>query len=330
MREPAADDTRRRRGLLNRCRTRLLLDANRWAVAGGLAAGVFAAFMAWGLLRPAALSAAVSDNAIEMLFAGLVRAIITGTTLVVSINQLVLSQKVGSLGALRSRMDRAMDFRRSTDDLIGATTPADPADYLAALVGVTERRAVALQEVVSGGDGGDLGRAVESYVDDLLSNADRVRGRLDAAEFGTFAVVSAAIDYDYSRKIHALRRLRREHAADLGEAERAAFAELLEALAVYAPTREYIKALYIQWALVKLSRAILYSAVVGLTVSGGMVLFGDAATAPGTFLGVDRTLWIVSGAFTVSVLPFLVFTSYILRLATLAKRTLAMDPLDLQ
>lgn len=331
MLEPATDDALRERGILNRYWTRLLLDANRWAVAGGPAVGVFAAFVACGILRPAALSAFVqSGDTVETLFSGLVGAIITGTTLVVSINQLVLSQKIGSLGTLRNRMDRAMDFRQSTDELIGTTTPADPAAYLGDLVAVTERRAIAFREAVPRDDGGELGRTVEAYVDELLANADRTRERFDTAEFGTFAVVSAAIDYDYGRKIHHLRQLRQEHAADLEAEGQAAATELLEALAMYAPAREYVKALYIQWALVKLSRAILYSAIVGLAVSGAMVLFGDPATFPGTFLGVDRALWVVSGAFTLAVLPFLVFASYVLRLATLAKQTLAMDPLDLR
>jgi len=45
-------------------------------------------------------------------------------------------------------------------------------------------------------------------------------------------------------------------------------------------------------------------------------------------LGLPNLLLIVAGAFTVSVLPFLLLLSYILRIATVAKRTLAIGPTD--
>lgn len=79
----------------------------------------------------------------------------------------------------------------------------------------------------------------------------------------------------------------------------------------------------------KLSRAILYAAVVALVVAGGMAIFVDPTTFPGTFLGVESLLWVVSAAFAVSTLPFLLFTAYILRLATIAKQTLSVGPLVL-
>jgi hypothetical protein len=316
---------------MNESRFRVLVEVNRWLVAGALSVGVFGAFMLWGVLKPVPLHTTMqSSDMVETVFAGLVGAIITSTTLVVSINQLVLSQEIGSLGNQRSRMDITMDFRQQTDDLLGMTTPADPADYLDALVETTECRAIALRELLSGTDRRELGETIDTYVDDLLADAQYARDRLADAEFGTFEVISPALDYNYSRKMHDLRWLERRYEADLTGEERRAIRDLLESLTMYGPVREYIKGLYIQWALVKLSRAILYSAVVALTVAGGMVVFVDATTVTGTFLGVESVLWVVSAAFATSTLPFLVFTAYILRLATLAKQTLTMGPLVLR
>lgn len=144
--------------------------------------------------------------------------------------------------------------------------------------------------------------------------------KCSVTDFGTFDVVSPALDFNYDRKMHDVRQI---------PMERNAFRDLLEALTMYGVVREYIKDLYIQWALVKLSRSILYAAVVALTLSGGMVVFVDPSSFPGTFLGIERVLWIVSGAFAISVLSFLLFTAYILRLARLAKQTLSMGQLML-
>ena len=158
---------------------------------------------------------------------------------------------------------------------------------------------------------------------------DTALDELDGADFGTFAVVSPALNFNYAQKIHDIRRLGEEHEDDLSTEERTAFREMLEAVTMFGPVREYVKVLYIQWALVKLSRAILYAAIPALVVSGGMVVFVDPSTFSGTLLGLETMLWAVSIAFTISVTPFLVFMSYVLRIATLAKQTLTVGPLVL-
>jgi hypothetical protein len=331
MSDPPAEDTLRERTDVNPYWFHLLIGVDRRVLAGGLALGVFLVFMLWGVLKPVSLHSTMqSSDMVETVFGGFLGAIITGATLVVSINQLVLSQEIGSLGSLRSRMDTTMDVRENTDELLGTTTPSDPAAYLELLIETSERRAVALRETLTGSGHERLREQVDAYVADLTRSADHARDRLRDSEFGTFEVISPALDYDYNRKMHDIRRLGQEHEADLTDEERRAFGELLESLTMYGPVREYLKGLYIQWALVRLSRAILYSAVIALTVAGGMVVFVDATTFPGTFLGIERVLWVVSAAFSISALPFLVFTSYVLRLATVAKQTLTMGPLVLR
>lgn len=170
---------------------------------------------------------------------------------------------------------------------------------------------------------------MDTYVDDLLENADHARDHREDSDFGTFDVLSPALDYNYDRKMHNVRRLGMEIEDDLSNEQRGAVRDLLKALTLYGPVRGYINDLYIQSALVKLSRAILYAAIIALTVAGGMVVFVDPTTFPGTFLGIESILWVVSAAFAISALPFLLFTSYILQLATLAKQTLSVGPLML-
>ncbi|WP_226007365.1 hypothetical protein [Natrinema salinisoli] len=330
MSDLSTDNTLRERTDVNKYWFWLLLDANRWVVAVGLAFLIFLVFMIWGVMKPVSLRSAMhSSDMVETVFAGLVGAIITGTTLVVTINQLVLSQEIGSLGNQRSRMDVTMDFRQNTDSLLGMTTPGDPAAYLHALIETSEQRAKTLRDTLSETENQEVYEKVDEYVTDLLENADNARNHLEDTDFGTFGVLSPALDYNYDRKMHDVRRLGMAYEDSLTDEERSAFRNLLEALTMYGVVREYVKDLYIQWALVKLSRAILYAAVIALTVAGGMVVFVDPTSFPGTFLGIESILWVVSAAFAISALPFLLFTSYILRLATLAKQTLSMGPLML-
>jgi len=328
--DKSADRIRRRAG--NRLKLWVLLDANRWVVTAGLLAVVFCSLVVLGTAAPVSLRTAASQSdPVETLFQALVTAIITGVTLVVTITQLVLSQELGPAGDQRERMDGAMQFRRDVADHLDApVSPAEPAAFLAALIDATATRAEALADAVGGTDP-DVGERVTDFVDELTENATAVRDRLDGAEFGTFAVVSAALDYNYSRKIHEARQLQEAHGGTLSGEATAALEELLGTLKLFGPAREHVKTLYFQWELVNLSRAILYAAVPALVVAiGGVLLLEMPAAVTGTTLGVDNHLLVVSGATTVAVTPFLLLLSYILRIVTVTKRTLAIGPFVLR
>jgi hypothetical protein len=70
--------------------------------------------------------------------------------------------------------------------------------------------------------------------------------------------------------------------------------------------------------------------VPALVVAGGMLAFVGSGPIAGTTLGVANVLWLVGAAFTVSLLPFLLLVAYIARIATIAKRTLAIGPIILR
>ena len=309
----------------------VLLNANRFAVLAVMALTIFVSFVAFGVLADPSLPTNLqSGDPIDTIFSAMIGVLVTGTTLVVTIGQIILSQENGPLGDQRRRMSDAMDVRTYTSELLGEPTPADPSAFLREIVLETERRAQALRHLVSENDDRDLREQVDEFVDSLQGNAETVAEQLDGAQFGTYDVLSAALDYNYSWKIYHISRMADEFEGSLDEAERAAFDELETALTMFGPAREHVKTLYFQWALVDLSQYILYAAVPALAVAGLMLMFVGAKSFPGTTLGIDNLLLVVSGAFTLTTVPFLLFTSYILRIATVAKRTLAIDPLILR
>ena len=328
MSEIETDDTLRRRLGVNRVAFWVLLTGSRWVIAGGLALLVFGLFVVGSTVKQAPLRPLMeSSNMVTITFSGLVGATITSATLVVSINQLVLSQEIGSLGTIRNRMDVGTDFRQNTDELLGETTPTDPATYLDRLIETTEHRARALRDAVAGSNDPDLREKIDVYVDDLLGNASKTREDLADSEFGSLEVVAPAIDYDYNRKMHDVRRFKHQYWESLTPEQIERLDALLTALTMYGTARAYLNGLYIQWSLIKLSRAIIYTAVAALLVSAAVALFVDASTLTGSLFGIDTMVWLVSGAFTVAVLPFFVFAAYILRLGTLTKQTLTVEPL---
>ena len=335
----APSDTMRRRGGGSSLKLRVLLETNRWVVAGG----VVAAFLLGTLVTAAVLPAGALVDAgdpVETLFQALVTATITGVTLVVSINSLVLSRELGPLGDQRDRMEGSMSFRRDVEEELGVdVTPASPAAFLGELVAAVEDRSHRLSAAVADADtesAVDVD-AIEEYARELERHASTVGAELSGRQFGTFDVLSAALNFNYSWKISEARRLRAGLDAGSGESEpgvEAVASELdaiVAALTLFGPAREHVKTLYFRWELVDLSRAILYTAVPAVVVAINVLLFHDAlAGIPGTALGITLHVWVVAAATAVAMVPFAVLLAYVLRLGTVAKRTLSIGPFILR
>ncbi|MCU4742320.1 hypothetical protein [Natronoglomus mannanivorans] len=327
--EISTEDTMRERADESRVKLWLLLGANRLIVTGVLSASFFVLFMLGAVVDPT-LSDMLEERAvIESLFASMIGALITGVTLVVTISQLIVSQENGPLGEQRQRMSETMDVREYVTELVGKPAPADPSAFLRSIVDVTQTRADHLRDTVEGGDS-DLQDEVDEFVDSLTGNADTVREQLEGAKFGSFDVVYASMNYNYAWKIFQIERLEDDYEDVLDEDQQEALDELRTSLVMFGPAREHIKTLYFQWELIDLSRLILYVAIPALLISGMMMTFVDASTVPGSTLGTENLLWLVGLTFTITLVPFLMLTSYVMRIATAAKRTLAIGPLILR
>ncbi|QFU84343.1 hypothetical protein [Natronorubrum aibiense] len=324
-------NTMRERAGESRIKLWVLLRANRLLVSTVLTSAVFVAFVvAVSVLHPPFSRQIESGDMIDTMFSTMITVIVTGTTLVVTIGQLVLAQENGPLGDQRERMASSMEFRDFTEELIGAPSPVDPSEFLRQIIGITAQRTTALRESIDKNDNENLREEVNEFAESVIGNANTVRDQLEGAQFGSFDVLFAALNFNYSWKIFQVERLANEYEESLNEEERGLLDDLKTALSMFGPAREHIKTLYFQWALIDLSQMILYAAVPALAVAGIMVAIVDAGTFPGSTLGLDHIILVVGGAFAVTLVPFMLFVSYVLRILTVAKRTLAIEPLLLR
>ncbi|WP_132060987.1 hypothetical protein [Halorussus amylolyticus] len=324
-------NTMRERAGESRIKLWVLLRANRLLVSTVLTSAMFLAFViAVSVLHPPFSQQIASGDMIDTMFSTMITVIVTGTTLVVTIGQLVLTQENGPLGDQRERMASSMDVRDFTEELIGAPSPADPSEFLRQIIGITAQRTTALRESIGKNDDENLREEVDEFAESVTGNADTVRDQLEGAQFGSFDVVFAALNFNYSWKIFQVERLSNEYEESLSEEERGLLDDLKTALVLFGPAREHIKTLYFQWALINMSQMILYAAVPALAVAGIMVAIVEAGTFPGSTLGLDHIILVVGSAFAVTLVPFMLFVSYVLRILTIAKRTLAIEPLLLR
>ena len=318
--------SRRERVLLE-----VLLNVNRWLLTAMLAVGLFVGLMILGAVDvvPVRTSIAQGGSA-KSIFRAYTSALITGVTVVVTISQLVLSQETGPLGDQRNRMSGAMDFRDDVEEVFGKTSPPEPHEFLRLLVETARERAEELDELVSDIEDDDLREHYEQFVDSIIGNAEVVSDELEDSQFGDYDVVRSALDFNYGIKIFRGRKLRDDHADSLDEEEREAIDDVLNVLEFFGPAREHIKTLYFQWAIVDLSRSILYITIAALGVAAGLFIYLDAGSFPGATLGIDNLVWVFSAGIAFATSPFLLLAAYILRIATIAKRTLAIGPFVLR
>ena len=310
---------------------RILLELNRLVFTAALVVAVFAAFVVVVTVLPPNFATVVrSGDVIDTLFSAMITAIVTGSTLVVSIGQLVISQEDGPLGDQRQRMSDTLDFRGYTSELLGHTTPADPASLLRSIVDLTAERTRTLREGLLDNSDEQLRTEAEAFTESVTRNAMEVSAQLEDASFGTFDVLFAALNFNYSWKLYQVDRISNEHADALDETDRGRLQELKTALAMFGPAREHIKTLYFQWELITFSQLTLYTAVPALVVAGVMMATVNGTTVTGYTLGVDNLTLVVGAAFAFTLTPFLLFVAYLLRILTVAKRTLAIGPLILR
>ncbi|ELY47617.1 hypothetical protein [Natronorubrum sulfidifaciens] len=324
--EPASQDR------LGGTRLWLLLRLNRWVFTGAILAVVYVVLVAFSVLGVTPLRVIVdTQGSVGFFFSSFIGAIITGTSIVVTISQLVLSQELGAVGDQRERMQESMAFQRDVEEIIGsATSPPEPAAFLYELVDGIHELATEFEAVMEDERDDNLQAAVANYVEDVTGNAESVTTDLEDAQFGTFEVIWNALNFNYSRKIYDARKIRANHEDSLSEEATEQIDQLIDALQLFGPAREHFKTLYFQWELINLSRALLYISVPALTVMGVMIMYVDGNALLGTTFGIDNLVWVTSAGFVVGISPFIVFITYILRIATVAQRTLAMGPFILR
>ncbi len=327
MSDPDQDESMVGRMDESRIRFWFLLDGNRWLITGIFTFGLFVILVLAGTVGPSSFRSVMSNtNQVGIAFQAFIASLITGVTLVVTIGQLVLSQELGSLKDQRERMAGAVEFRQDVDNLLGSIGPPDPDAFLRRLVQKSKEQAETLSDVVSDNSDDELREQVDQFVTGLVENANEVEKQLEDVEFGDFNLLRTAMDYNHSWKLYAALWLRSEYEDSLVDEERGAFDDLIDVLTLFGPTREHFKALYFQWELVRLIRSILITALPALTVAIATLLFLAPTSFPGVTFGVANIIWVVSASSAITIIPFFVLTSIVLRIATIAKRTSAIGP----
>ncbi|MFD1569572.1 hypothetical protein [Halorubrum laminariae] len=292
----------------------LAISGDRRVVAGFLLAAGFVQTVVIGiiLVTPQSGSLASENTAIP-----LTSALLSGTLLlfsiVVSINSLYVSQQQNPLSQQFGRIQGVVEFRRQLEDVIGADhVPAQPDQLLRVLSGDILERAQYIESEIHAIDV-DFRRDLDTYVRSLADETGAMnRSLMDAAT--TLEILLAMMDYNHDRQINDLRRLQAEYGDQLSAEASTNIEEMLRLLQYFAAAREYFKTIYTRREFARLSRDLTLTTIPTIAIVATFLHFLNDLP--------DIDL-LTTGVVAVAFAPFVLVSTYILRVAIISKRTQA-------
>lgn len=303
-------------GDTHRLREWFLLDGNRLLIAAAILLSLFVALQFVPVATP---DGTLPNAGLTRLFSAFIGGNLTLITVVLSINQLVLSRELRTPNELNDEIDAAVDYR---DDVsISGKRDARPEapglfleHVLARLADAVDRLDGAVETV----DDTDVRHEAEGIVHTLDAEVRTMLGLLEERDVALFTALATILRYNFAAEYNGCRRLQRAQAGDQRKEFVGALAMIQQRIEDLEVARHYVKTIYVQIELAKLSRLLLYVGVVALSTAA------IALTA----VAADPTIhpMAVRVAITLGFVPFAVLFAYILRVATVAQRTSTFVP----
>lgn len=295
-----------------------LLEGRRWAIVGGLVAGVVV--LAFGLSLTDVFNIDQPDF-VTTVFTTVIAGLFSFVPIIIAVNQLTISQLFGTPDDLREQIHGIAAFRATIEERLPdtAVSPTDPGRFAAVANGVLSKRAAELERSCTDVGDADLETRVERYARRIITATTRLEGHLDGDRLRLMEVLLPMMGDGYSENVNEARRIQAEYA--LPERADDLLDDLRDLFVSMDVIRQYFKALYIKQELARLSRLIAYTGMTAFLVSLFLILLFATGVPPGGY-GTGMLL-VVSAALGVASLPFAVFFAFIVRIATIAKRTAA-------
>lgn len=266
-------------------------------------------------------------NATEMLyvFQVLVGGNLTLLTIVLSINQLVLSREFKTPGELQEQIRNVIAYRDDVEETTDRdAVPVTPSGFLFVLLAETQDTAERLDELIEKSDRDQFSDEVHALLVDLVTHTDETKAVLDRSQRGIFSALVVTLETNYSHQLNEVQRLQTAHEGDLPPDVLETFDELRESLKQIDIARQYFKSIYMQSELAVLSQVLLF---VGLpAVGSALLVLLVYASATGTPISVNYMEALVPFVVTLGFSPLALLFAYVLRIATVAQLTVAITP----
>ena len=305
-----------------------LLEGSRHYVTAALLLIVYGTIYAIGSMWTLEIQQLLTETAaVQTLLNTMLGGVILLVSIVASISAIVLSYDITSLDAQEERISAAMEFRRDVGKLSSRQgSPTDPASFLDLMSEVIRERADALEEASRGSEQ-EFADAILGYTQDVARTVEGINRSMERVGQGEFDALWRGLEVEYGDHLNRSRKLTLKYGDQFSESSRQRFDELVRSFELFATGKEYFKTLYYSREISQLSRTLLLISFPSILVTASAILAIDAHLFPQVWLfGLPPLLSFVSAVFTISLAPFAVLTSYMLRVATVARRTASAGP----
>ena len=319
-----SDIRRRNEGIVDRAVNWVLLDGSRWAVAIGSLVPI-AVVLGW--MAATKLLVVTNTGPLQFLFSAFVGGNFILITVVLSVNQLVLSRQLKAPDEVRSQINEIHDYRNEVESYTQRdVVPVFPPEFFLLLLETARRQAQDLGGLVIDHAPEGLQSDVNELVEAVTTRIDRTHELYDRSDAGILEILIAALDTNYAGQIRDAREIKRDHQASLPESGRAeeGIDELIHSLEHIDVARQYLKTLYLQNELARFSRQLLYVGMPAMFTS--ICVLGAFTTAPDLWAPNPTLRTVVVGVILVGLLPLAVLFAVVLRIATVSEKTIAITP----
>lgn len=303
----------------------LKTDGDRLYLTIGISVGIFVLFL---LLNSIGMIAFTNGDSITRMASGMIAGTFSLVTLVVSVNQLILSQEFSPAGQHRDRVSGVMEFRRDIEDQTGiSTAPIEPIQVIKVLAEAIRNRVSALSDSVANNTDEEFRQQVTRYAKSVEDSTEWIDETLDQSDTDTFDALSIAIEYADGWQIHTARRLRNDASA-LTDETATKFDELIDTIRLFSTAQEHFKTVYLQRELTRFSQLTIYCGIPAVLSSVLIaLLYGNIGSAT---IATRYLPYVASLLATVVLVPLILLGTFILRTATVARRTVSVGPMILE
>lgn len=299
----------------------ILLTGDRTIVGFGIAGALGAFFAVLVGLGGVPL---LDTQALFYAYSGLIAGNLTLVTVVVSVNQLLLSRELQTPGELQSQIENVVEYRTDVEEATGEVAPVKPLGFLRLLVEATREESQRLGGFAKDGVITSGHEEIEEVVTTITDQMDEIDSLLTDSDADTFSVLSVMLETNYAPQINRLRTIRAEHEADLADVVHEAIDDLIDRLRDVDVARQYFKSIYLQQELASLSRLLLYAGLPAVAVAIAALLVLTVPPSTPEFVIDLRILLPVT--LTIGLAPLAILCSFILRTATVTNLTAATLP----
>lgn len=300
----------------------ILLEGNRIAVAGALLTFVFVSLLIIATLWSFEMALLLTETStVENILNTFLSGIILLVSVVVSINSIFLSQDMASVEQQKTRVEGVDEFWRQVSELSETgESPSDLQSFLEVVSVIIQRNVDQISETIDDLDD-ELQEDIPEYTETVIRTFDQIDWD-NEAEAADFVLLWSTLEINYGHLLDESYALKDEFSEEYPESYESSLDSLIETLQLFAVGREYFKTMYYTTEISQFSQVLLVVSLPSIIITSSAILAISAGLLPNYWLlGLPPLHSFVAATFTVALVPYIVLTSFVLRLSTVARLT---------